>query len=267
MHLLSPEVTLRMSLRHASPAAFFVHPLPKLLHRRTFGRSSPPAPCFSPRSSLIFSFIFPWHYLTYSSLDDASFFSPRAQTLVNSSAAASSNQFGNLYSPSKTALANATIASNFSPFQLFIEPCSYLVPHYHPRADEWEFTYAGTPTGFLVPESYIGDPLNFTLGPGMQAVYPQATLHSQANFGCETVKISVGFHSSDAGFVIPNFWATNFPGFDTTLPPEAAQKIDEAHAALVVSTSLCGSCSRCFCRRRRSSTHTPVADAPLCRTR
>ena len=132
-----------------------------------------------------------------------------------------------------------------------------MIPHYHPRADEWEFTYAGTPTGFLVPESYIGDPLNFTLSPGMQAVYPQATLHSQANFGCETVKISVGFHSSDAGFVIPNFWATNFPGFDTTLPPEAAQKIDEAHAALVVSISLRGSCSRCFCRRRRSSTdHT-----------
>jgi hypothetical protein len=119
----------------------------------------------------------------YNSLDGALPTSPRAQTLVEPSAAASANQFGNLYSPALTALRNATIASNLSPFQLHIEPCSYLVPHLHPRADEWEFTYAGDGTGFLVPESYIGPPLNFSLGVGMQAVYPQATLHSQANFG------------------------------------------------------------------------------------
>ena len=52
-----------------------------------------------------------------------------------------------------------------------------------PRGDEWEFTYAGTTTGYLVPESFIGPALNYTLVPGQQAVYPQATMHSQANFG------------------------------------------------------------------------------------
>jgi hypothetical protein len=49
--------------------------------------------------------------------------------MVDPSAAASANQFGNLYSPVLTPLKNATIASNMSPFQLHIEPCSYLVPH------------------------------------------------------------------------------------------------------------------------------------------
>jgi hypothetical protein len=60
------------------------------------------------------------------------------------------------------------------------------------------------------------------------------------------LKISVAFHSSNAGFVIPNYWASNFPGFDTTLPPAAAQKLDEAKGALQASASLRSGCARCF---------------------
>ena len=119
--------------------------------------------------------------------------------LTAATAAVSDNQFGTLYSAANTPLANATVAAGISALILQIEPCSYLVPHYHPRADEWEFTYAGTTTGFLVPEAFIGPALNYTLVPGQQAVYPQATMHSQANFGCETTMISVYFPSASPG--------------------------------------------------------------------
>jgi hypothetical protein len=103
--------------------------------------------------------------------------------LTAPTAAVSDNPLGTLFNTAKTPLLNATFAGGVLAAILQIEPCAYLVPHYHPRGDEWEFTYAGTSTGYLVPESFIGPALNYTVAPGQQIVYPQATMHAQANFG------------------------------------------------------------------------------------
>ena len=121
------------------------------------------------------------------------------------------------------------------------------VPHSHPRGDEWDYTYAGSPTSFMVPQS-SNVHVNYSLPPGMQAVYPQGTLHMLANYGCDTAKISAVFHNTNPGFVIPNFWDPFFPGFDTTIPPEAVQKLDDAKAALGVE---CAGCTTFPCPRLR----------------
>jgi hypothetical protein len=114
-------------------------------------------------------------------------------------------RLGNQYGTLQTMDAQnfpAIIPTGISFALLTFQPCTYLSPHIHPRGNEMEYTYQGSNVSAIqVPENSM-DPANYwPLPVGYFAIYPQATVHTQINMGCDVAKIFVIFDNADPGLV------------------------------------------------------------------
>ena len=119
--------------------------------------------------------------------------------LTADTATVGGNQFGAMYSASNTPLTDVAMASDLTALVLELNPCSFLMPHTTPLAMSSPSPARATRPATLSPENYLGPPINSTLPPGSEAVYPQGTTHSQVNFGCDTLRINAYFPTASPG--------------------------------------------------------------------
>lgn len=119
------------------------------------------------------------------------------------------NSYGSFLSLSAEG-ANASVLANTNVALLVFQPCTYLLPHAHPRGTEIEYTYQGQITSILAQDQAATiDPVNglqgvtFSSTPspaGTVSIYPQGLYHTQINYGCEVAKVYVSFVGAEPGF-------------------------------------------------------------------
>ncbi|KAJ9502579.1 hypothetical protein LTR96_005702 [Exophiala xenobiotica] len=83
--------------------------------------------------------------------------------------------------------------------QLNLGPCAMLAPHFH-RANNLVVAVSGTTSTYMYQEN--GARLvQQTLTPGMMTIFPQASVHSMYNMGCENNLLYSFLDNSDASTV------------------------------------------------------------------
>ena len=81
---------------------------------------------------------------------------------------------------------------------LNLGPCSMLPPHIHPRATNFVVSIAGTTSTYMIAEN--GAPtIHEILTPGKMTIFPQASVHTMMNLGCENAQLVSALSSDDAG--------------------------------------------------------------------
>lgn len=81
---------------------------------------------------------------------------------------------------------------------LNLGPCSMLPPHIHPRATNFVVAIAGTTQTFMIAENGART-VSETLSPGQMTIFPQASVHTMMNIGCENAQLVSALSSDDAG--------------------------------------------------------------------
>jgi len=80
----------------------------------------------------------------------------------------------------------------------FLDACAINTPHTHPRATEIQFSVNGTIRTGMITENnsrFIMTEIN----PGGITIFPQGSIHFQANEGCEPALFVSSFNSEDPG--------------------------------------------------------------------
>ena len=73
-----------------------------------------------------------------------------------------------------------------------------LPPHLHPRATNFVVAVSGTTRTFMIAEN--GAPtIEQTLQPGQMTIFPQASVHTMMNVGCENAQLISALNSDDSG--------------------------------------------------------------------
>lgn len=81
---------------------------------------------------------------------------------------------------------------------LNLGPCSMLPPHIHPRATNYVVAISGTTQTYMIAENGART-VTETLKAGQMTIFPQASVHSMMNIGCENAQLISALNSDDAG--------------------------------------------------------------------
>ena len=128
----------------------------------------------------------------------------------------------------------ATAGLGMTLAMLNLGPCSMLPPHIHPRATNFVVAVSGQTRTFMVAENGA-QTIEETLNPGQMTIFPQASVHTMMNVGCENAQLVSALSSDDAGttnlantfFSLP----TNFTG--TILGPSVNIASTQSHIPAV----------------------------------
>ncbi|KAH0835240.1 hypothetical protein AYO21_09456 [Fonsecaea monophora] len=92
----------------------------------------------------------------------------------------------------------ATVGHGMTMALLNLGPCSMLPPHIHPRATNFVVAIAGTTQTYMVAENGART-VTETLQPGQMTIFPQASIHTMMNIGCENAQLVSALNSDDSG--------------------------------------------------------------------
>jgi hypothetical protein len=81
---------------------------------------------------------------------------------------------------------------------LNLGPCSMLPPHIHPRATNFVVAISGTTETYMIAENGART-VHEILTPGKMTIFPQASVHTMMNLGCENAQLVSALSSDDAG--------------------------------------------------------------------
>lgn len=81
---------------------------------------------------------------------------------------------------------------------LNLGPCSMLPPHFHPRATNFVVAISGTTETYMIAENGA-QTIHEVLTPGKMTIFPQASVHTMMNLGCENAQLVSALSSDDAG--------------------------------------------------------------------
>lgn len=81
---------------------------------------------------------------------------------------------------------------------LNLGPCSMLPPHIHPRATNFVVAMSGTTQTIMIAENGA-QTITEILTPGQMTIFPQASIHTMMNMGCENAQLVSALNSEDAG--------------------------------------------------------------------
>ncbi|OQV11163.1 hypothetical protein CLAIMM_15043 [Cladophialophora immunda] len=81
---------------------------------------------------------------------------------------------------------------------LNLGPCSMLPPHIHPRATNFVVAISGTTQTYMVAENGART-VTETLRPGQMTIFPQASVHTMMNMGCDNAQLVSALNSDDSG--------------------------------------------------------------------
>ena len=92
----------------------------------------------------------------------------------------------------------ATTGQGLTMAMLNLGPCSMLPPHLHPRASNYVVAVSGTTATYMILENGARM-VSEVLTPGKMTIFPQASLHTMMNMGCENAQLVSALSSEDAG--------------------------------------------------------------------
>jgi len=92
----------------------------------------------------------------------------------------------------------ATVGNGLTLAMLNLGPCSMLPPHLHPRASNFVVAVSGTTQTYMIMENGARTVAE-TLTPGKMTIFPQASVHTMMNIGCENAQLVSALSSDDAG--------------------------------------------------------------------
>lgn len=81
---------------------------------------------------------------------------------------------------------------------LNLGPCSMLPPHIHPRATNFVVAVSGTTQTYMIAENGART-VTETLKSGQMTIFPQASVHTMMNIGCENAQLISALNSDDSG--------------------------------------------------------------------
>jgi oxalate decarboxylase/phosphoglucose isomerase-like protein (cupin superfamily) len=81
---------------------------------------------------------------------------------------------------------------------LNLGPCSMLPPHLHPRAANYVVAVSGTTQTFMINENGART-VEQILTPGKMTIFPQGSIHTMMNMGCENAQLVSALNSEDTG--------------------------------------------------------------------
>lgn len=73
-----------------------------------------------------------------------------------------------------------------------------LPPHIHPRATNFVVAVSGQTRTFMIAENGART-VEETLNPGQMTIFPQASVHTMMNVGCENAQLVSALNSDDTG--------------------------------------------------------------------
>ena len=126
----------------------------------------------------------------------------------------------------------ATVGQGMTMAMLNLGPCSMLPPHLHPRATNYVVAVSGTTQTIMINENGA-QTITEILTPGKMTIFPQASVHTMMNMGCENAQLVSALNSDDTGttnlanafFSLPaNFTGpvigntVNYQAIDGTIP-------------------------------------------------
>ena len=106
----------------------------------------------------------------------------------------------------------ATVGNGLTMAMLNLGPCAMLPPHYHPRASNYVVAVQGTTDTYMIAENGART-VKETLTPGKMTIFPQASVHTMMNTGCENAQLVSALAADDAG-------THNIANALFSLPPE-----------------------------------------------
>jgi len=92
----------------------------------------------------------------------------------------------------------ATVGQGMTMAMLNLGPCSMLPPHFHPRATNYVVAISGTTMTYMIAENGART-VTETLQAGQMTIFPQASVHSMMNIGCENAQLVSALNSDDTG--------------------------------------------------------------------
>ncbi|KAF2268616.1 RmlC-like cupin, partial [Lojkania enalia] len=81
---------------------------------------------------------------------------------------------------------------------LNLGPCAMLAPHYHPRGTNLVVAISGNTTTYMVAENGANT-ITTNLKPGMMTIFPDGSLHTMQNNGCDNAILLSALNSEDTG--------------------------------------------------------------------
>jgi len=92
----------------------------------------------------------------------------------------------------------ATVGMGLTMAMLNLGPCAMLPPHFHPRATNYVVAVSGETETFMIAENGVRT-VKTTLTPGKMTIFPQGSVHTMRNLGCENAQLVSALSSEDAG--------------------------------------------------------------------
>ncbi|KAI9835491.1 MAG: hypothetical protein M1837_003775 [Sclerophora amabilis] len=92
----------------------------------------------------------------------------------------------------------ATIGNGLTMAMLNLGPCSMLPPHFHPRASNYVVSVSGTTDTYMIMENGART-VKTTLTAGQMTIFPQASIHTMMNTGCENAQLVSALSTDDSG--------------------------------------------------------------------
>ena len=92
----------------------------------------------------------------------------------------------------------ATVGQGMTMAMLNLGPCSMLPPHFHPRATNFVTAISGQTRTFMIAENGART-VTEVLTPGLMTIFPQGSVHSMMNIGCENAQLISALNSDDTG--------------------------------------------------------------------
>jgi hypothetical protein len=128
------------------------------------------------------------------------FNNPPAAAVINSSSGSIVSNVGSTFP--------ALLGLDSSLIKFTLGPCGLIVPHFHPRGDEFILTVEGTiHTQFLTEtgSTIVSNDVNTW----QSTIFPKGSIHFEMNPTCEQATFIGAFNSNDPGtaVVAPNFYA------------------------------------------------------------
>jgi len=92
----------------------------------------------------------------------------------------------------------ATVGYGLTLAMLNLGPCAMLPPHLHPRANNFVVAVSGTTDTYMIMENGART-VSETLTPGKMTIFPQGSMHTMMNTGCENAQLVSALSSDDTG--------------------------------------------------------------------
>ncbi|KKY26287.1 putative spherulin-1A [Phaeomoniella chlamydospora] len=92
----------------------------------------------------------------------------------------------------------ATVGNGMTMAMLNLGPCSMLPPHLHPRASNYVVAVSGTTATYMIMENGART-VSETLTPGKMTIFPEGSIHTMMNTGCENAQLVSALSSDDSG--------------------------------------------------------------------